>query len=82
MLVAHTHSVPVMQAAQVRKSCIGGLGSGGYHPNTQHAYTVHSGTNVEQVSMTHELLDVHCMVHIAVMCILHGTDCRRHIIRA
>ena len=37
------------QAAQVRKSSIGGLGLGGYHPNTHHAYTVHSGTNVEQV---------------------------------
>ena len=38
-----------MQAAQVRKSSIGGLGSGGYHPNTHHASTVHSGTKVEQV---------------------------------
>ncbi|DBA99058.1 TPA: hypothetical protein ACH3X1_014197 [Trebouxia sp. C0004] len=37
------------EAAQVRKSSIGGLGLGGYHPNTHHAYTVHSGTNVEQV---------------------------------
>lgn len=41
---------PQVQAAQVRKSSIGGLGLGGYHPNTHHAYTVHSGTNVEQVS--------------------------------
>ena len=40
------------QAAQVRKSSVGGLGSGGYHPNTHHAYTVHSGTNVEQVRFT------------------------------
>ena len=40
------------QAAQVRKSSIGGLGLGGYHPNTHHAYTVHSGTNVEQVRFT------------------------------
>ncbi len=40
------------QAAQVRKSSIGGLGLGKYHPNTHHAYTVHSGTNVEQVRFT------------------------------
>ena len=39
----------MMQAAQVRKSSIGGMGLNEYHPNTHHAYTVHSGTTVEQV---------------------------------
>lgn len=45
---------PHVQAAQVRKSSVGGLGSGGYHPNTHHAYTVHSGTKVEQVQHLRE----------------------------
>ena len=36
-------------APLVRKPSFGGRGRGGYHPNTHHAYTVHSGTNVEQV---------------------------------
>ncbi|KAL3147625.1 hypothetical protein ABBQ38_014675 [Trebouxia sp. C0009 RCD-2024] len=41
--------LPSMQASEVRKSSIGRLGSTGYHPTTHHAYTVHSGTTVEQV---------------------------------
>ena len=42
-----------VQAAQVRKSNVGGLGLAGYHPNTHHAYTVHSGTHVQQVLLLH-----------------------------
>ncbi|KAL3162329.1 hypothetical protein ABBQ32_010013 [Trebouxia sp. C0010 RCD-2024] len=50
--VSRRHFVPIVhagQACEVRKSSIGRLGLTGYHPNTHHAYTVHSGTIVEQV---------------------------------
>ncbi len=79
-------AVIVCTGCSSAKSSIGGLGLGGYHPNTHHAYTVHSGTNVEQVrfmlcalvcwlSVTKEMLLERPCVKLLMQAVLEQTAC-------
>ncbi|KAA6428240.1 MAG: hypothetical protein FRX49_01836 [Trebouxia sp. A1-2] len=71
------------EAAQVRKSSIGGMGLGQYHPNTHHAYTVHSGTNVEQVWNEEDAEDeVLAMVVRTGLCTSMGSMMRQVVYNA